>query len=299
MSSSLAPRIVIVYRASEYETLIAHHGTRGQASFFLSSRDQNIDDVEAVHAALQACIKETKRLVPQDWSIAQVERGDLDRFLFTGNDIIVAVGQDGLVANLAKYVSGQPVIGVTPGGNGSESVLTSVQPGEVAQLLQEVHNQSAVMQARTMVEAKLSNCERLSALNELFIGHRSHQSARYILKDGEQEEFQSSSGVIVSTGTGATGWAKSIMNATHQSHEITPTDARAIFFSREPWPSKTSGCALSSGMLDQGNRLQLTSRINEGGVIFADGIEQDFLQFDWGQKVSVSIAAQTLNLVTK
>ena len=296
--SSLAPRVVIVHRASEYQTLIAQHGTRGQAGFFLESRHQSIDAVEEVHAHLQTCLGRARAAMPSDWSLAEVERGDLDRFLFTPDDIIVAVGQDGLVANLAKYTAGQPVIGVSPGGLGSEGVLTFVDPTELPDLYARVAGGHAALQPRTMVEARLGNGDSLVALNEIFIGHRSHQSARYILKDGDDEEFQSSSGVIVATGTGATGWAKSIMTTTGTFMELAPTERAAIFFSREPWPSQTSGCRLASGLLRPPGALSLTSRINEGGVIFADGIEQDFLQFNWGQQVRVGLSERVLNLVT-
>ncbi|MEL7152413.1 MAG: hypothetical protein AAFN51_01170 [Pseudomonadota bacterium] len=295
--SSLSPRVVIVHRASEYQTLVEAHGTRGQAAFFLESRGQRIDDVEAVHMALAQCIARTKQAVPQDWSLAQVERGDLDRFLFTDNDIILAVGQDGLVANLAKYTSGQPVVGVSPGGAGSEGILTRLTPDAVGPVLAGIEAGRQAFEARTMVEAHLGNGERLIALNELFIGHRSHQSARYILQDGSQQEFQSSSGVIVATGTGATGWAKSIMTATHQSHSVAPTDRAAMYFSREPWPSRVSSAELSTGLIHHPDAISMTSRINAGGVIFADGIEQDFLRFDWGQQVRVSVSDRTLNLV--
>lgn len=296
--SSLAPRVVIVTRQSEYQSLLATHGTRGQAAFFLQSRDQHIDDVEAVHSALAAAIQQTKAAVPSDWSVASVERDDLDRFLFTRNDIVLAVGQDGLVANLAKYCSGQPVIGVTPGAAGSEGILTTVSTTEVADLLGRIERNEARINNRTMVSAQVGTGETLCALNELFIGHRSHQSARYLIRIGNEEEYQSSSGVIVSTGTGATGWAKSIMTATNQMFDIDPTAPNALYFAREPWPSLHSGCELRSGSIAPGRDLHLTSRINDGGVVFADGIEQDYLRFDWGRRVTISIAQKTLNLVS-
>lgn len=296
--SSLAPRVVIVTRQSEYQSLLATHGTRGQAAFFLQSRDQQIDDVEAVHSALAAAIQKTKAAVPSDWSVASVERDDLDRFLFTSNDIVLAVGQDGLVANLAKYCSGQPVIGVTPGAVGSEGILTTVSTTEVADLLGRIERNEARINSRTMVSAHVGTGETLCALNELFIGHRSHQSARYLIRIGNEEEYQSSSGVIVSTGTGATGWAKSIMTATNQMFDIDPTAPNALYFAREPWPSQHSGCELRSGSIAPGRDLHLTSRINDGGVVFADGIEQDYLRFDWGRRVTISIAQKTLNLVS-
>lgn len=295
--TSLTPRVVFVTRHSEYHALLSTHGTRGQAEFFLNSRDQKLKDVEVVHEELQSAINQAKGAVPDNWSIADVERGDLDRFLFGGNDIIIAVGQDGLVANLAKYLTGQPVIGVTPNEASSEGVLTSTSTKAIPALLDAVTSNRADIQSRTMVEANLGSGEVLVALNELFIGHRSHQSARYILEVGGEEEYHSSSGVIVTTGTGSTGWAKSIMNATNQFLNVKPTEAKAAFFAREPWPSKVSGCSLKSGQIDKHGSISITSRINEGGIIFADGIEQDFLKFDWGRRANISVSGRTMNLV--
>ncbi len=43
-----------------------------------------------------------------------MSRPELNRFLFEPEDVVIAVGQDGLVANVAKYLSGQMVVGVNP-----------------------------------------------------------------------------------------------------------------------------------------------------------------------------------------
>jgi NAD kinase len=296
--TSLAPRVVLVTRQSEYEALLAAHATRGQAEFFLATRGQQIDEIEARHIVQIRAVAEAKRTVPADWSLAEVQREDLDRFLFTANDIVVALGQDGLVANLAKYLAGQPVIGVALDAARNEGVLTPHSLDALHGLLRAVERNAATTEARTMVEAQSSEGTKLTALNELFLGHRSHQSARYLLRHGGEEEFQSSSGVIVSTGTGLSGWARSILAAAAGEAIIAATDPRAIFLAREPWPSRTSGCQLRQGEIAAGSELQLISRINAGGVIFADGIEQDFLGFDWGVRVEVRIANGTLNVVT-
>lgn len=295
--TTLAPRVVLVTRQSEYEALLAAHATRGQAEFFLSTRGQRIEEVEARHVRQVRAIAEAKRKVPADWSFAEVQREDLDRFLFGANDIVVALGQDGLVANLAKYLAGQPVIGVALDPARSEGILTRHTLDGLDRLLLSVERSDAETEARTMVEAKSSEGTRLTALNELFLGHRSHQSARYLLQHAGEEEFQSSSGVIVSTGTGLSGWARSILTATGSEAAIAATDPRAVFLSREPWPSRTSGCKLRQGEIASGAELKVVSRIDTGGVIFADGIEQDFLAFDWGVRVDVRIADRTLNVV--
>lgn len=295
--SSLKPRVVLVSRLTEYAALLAKHGTRGQAEFFLSTRGQNIKDLEVRDALQSRALTAARDAIPEDWCFVQVMREDLSRFLFSDNDIIVPVGQDGLVANLAKYLDGQLVVGVTPDPVSSEGVLTRHSVGALPSLLKGAAHADVDIQARTMVEANAGEGLSLLALNELFIGHRSHQSARYVVQASGSEEFQSSSGLIVATGTGLTGWAKSIMTATHQNFDIAPEDNCAAFFAREPWPSRTSGCEIAAGEIAQDANLTVLSRIDEGGVIFADGIEQDFLPFDWGVEAQVRLAAKRLALV--
>ena len=295
--SSLSPRVVLVSRQTEYAALLARHGTRGQAEFFLSTRGQHIDALERRDTLQSRALAAAKAAIPSDWSYAHVTRDDLDRFLFSRQDIIVPVGQDGLVANLAKYLDGQPVIGISPDPASSEGILTRHGIDALPALLNRTAHGDVDLQARTMIKATAGEGLTLHALNELFIGHRSHQSARYVLQAEGAEEFQSSSGMIVATGTGMTGWAKSIMTATHRAFDIAPDAPRAAFFAREPWPSRTSGCALSAGEIGPQTSVTLMSRINDGGVIFADGIEQDFLPFDWGTRAQVGLAEKRLSLV--
>jgi len=270
--SSLAPRVVLVTRATEFDRLLATHATRGQAAFFVRSRGQSIDPLDVRRRRQSDAVDLVKRAVPADWSVAQVLRDDLDRFLFTADDIVIAVGQDGLVANLAKYLSGQPVIGITPDAGETEGVLTPYPAEVLPGLLPRIAAGDYDVEARTMVEARLDNGQSLAALNELFIGHRSHQSARYLLTAGDGAEYQSSSGIIVSTGTGMTGWARSILTATRREAALAPADRRAVYFVREPWPSRVTGCNQVFGEVEEGGRITVTSRMNDGGVIFADGV---------------------------
>ena len=65
---------------------------------------------------------------------------------------------------------------------------------------------------------------------------------------------------------------------------------------REPFPSVATGTAVRAGKLT-GTALAVTSRMNEGGVVFADGIEQDFIAFDWGRRVELGPADRALTLV--
>lgn len=291
------PRAVLVTRQTDYEALLARHATRGQAKFFLETRGQDIETVLARHEGFNAALHRVRTAVPVDWRRAQLRRDDLDRFLFEPGDVIVVIGQDGLVANVAKYLDGQPVLGVNPEPEINPGVLVPLAPESVAELLIPASRGLATVESRTMAEAALDDGQTLLALNEIFVGHQSHQSARYTLTHGARQEAQSSSGIIVSTGTGATGWAKSVMLSRNLEFDLPATERSLAFFVREAWPSAATGTSLCVGALAAGTCLEVLSRMHAGGVIFADGIEQDHLVFDWGKTVDIHVAARQLNLV--
>lgn len=298
MSATAAPRIVLVTRATELEALLARHGTREQARFFLETRGQTIAEVEARHRRFEAAWRRVQQAIPLKWRRTRVDRADLCRFVFEPGDLIVAVGQDGLVANVAKYLDGQPVVGVNPDPARYEGVLVPWTPEAAADLLPAAAGARLRLEERTMVEAVVDDGQRLLALNELFIGHRTHQSARYLLRLACHEERQSSSGIIVSTGTGATGWARSVRRSRVTDVELpAPGDRRLAVFVREAWPSVATGASLTDGELVEGDALDVVSEMNEDGVLFGDGIEADRIELRYGMRATVRVARERLRLV--
>ena len=145
--------------------------------------------------------------------------------------------------------------------------------------------------------ARLDDGQELSGLNEVFIGHASHQSARYQLTtpDGRAERH-SSSGLIVSTGTGATGWCASIALERGGRALPAPTDPRLAWFVREAWPSPITGTSLTEGALEAGERLRVTVASDQL-VVFGDGMEDDRLTASWGQEITVQLGERPLRLV--
>lgn len=296
---TLAPRAVVVHRRTELEELVARHGTRQQAAFFLRSRGRGLDEVEARHRAQQSALAAVSAAIPVDWRRGLVERSDLARFVFGPEDVVVAVGQDGLVANVAKYLAGQPVVGIDPEPDRNPGVLVPHRPDAAARLLAaavapDVH---AHVQARSMVRAVLDDGQELAALNEVYLGHPGHQSARYrILTPDGGGERQSSSGILIGTGTGSTGWCRSVWQERHSTMRLPgPEDLRLCWFVREAWPSPATGTERTEGTLSGAEQLVVTAESDL--VVFGDGIESDALAVAWGQRVTVSLAPQRLHLV--
>ena len=303
---TLPPRAVLVHRRTELDELIARHGTRQQAAFFLASRDRCIDEVEARDLAQRAAATMASGAIPADWRRGQVERSDLSRFLFGPEDVIVAVGQDGLVANVAKYLSGQLVIGVNPEPDRNSGVLVVHPPQATADLLAVAtstatghHGAAATdaVQARVMVEAVVDDGQVLRALNEVYLGHPTHQSARYRIETaGGRHERHSSSGVLVGTGTGATGWCRSVWRERRSQLRLPePEETRLAWFAREAWPSPATGTDHTEGVVDDEEELVVTAESDL--VIFGDGIEGDALHLTWGQRARLRVASQRLHLL--
>lgn len=295
---ALAPRVVLVHRRTEYTELLARHATRGQAEFFLESRGRSIDEVKARHDTLEASLTLVARSVPDEVRQARVERSDLDRYVFSPEDIIVVVGQDGLVANVAKYLDGQPVIGIDPEPERNAGVLVPHAATEAAQLVAAVTAGRASIDSRAMVQATLDDGQKLTALNELYVGDDGHQSSRYVVTvPGGASERQSSSGVIIATGTGSTGWAASIASDRELHGALPPVDsAQLAWYIREAWPSRSTGRSLTAGTLAENEHLEFVVE-SDTLVAFGDGIEDDYLPITWGQRLTVSVSDRRLNLV--
>lgn len=295
-------RVVVVTRKTPLDHLVARHGTRGQAAFFLRGQGLDISDFVAVADAQHIAVSVSLSYFGAEVRRVHIDRDELDRFLFHPDDVVLAVGQDGLVANVAKYLDGQPVVGINPDPRRYDGVLCSLTAGHARGAVQfalsgERANATYARQSRTLVEARRGDGMVIRALNEVFLGHKTHQSALYTLTVGGHSERHSSSGVIVSTGTGCTGWGRSI--ATQRGLEALPgiEEPSLAWFAREPFPSVSTGCSLDFGRVGAGETLRMVSEMGNGGTVFGDGIEVDNLDLPSGQWVEVGVCDRRLDLV--
>jgi hypothetical protein len=306
MGASQQPRFILVSRKTRLQELTERFNTWPQAKFYLEHNHVDAVDYLLEHDVYTQQLREAERILKGQGRFQLLERGFLPDYRFNPDDIVVVVGQDGLVANTVKYLQGQPVIGVNPDPRRWEGRLLPFVMPELAAVVQKAREGKYQCKSITFAEAKTNDGQRLLGVNDLFIGPRSHTSARYSLQWKGKHEEQSSSGIIVSTGFGSSGWFKSILAGAmgvtgQQSHPLAggfEWQAKKLYFTvREPFPSRTSSASLVFGAIEGGECLRLESHMPENGVVFSDGIESDYLSFNSGTVLTVGVAADYGQLV--
>ena len=182
-------KVVLVTRRTRLEDLVVHHRTLAQARFYVEHLGADFADYVKENAAYAQSLDVAVTAL-QAWGRYQiVEREYLPNFVFAADDIVVALGQDGLVANTMKYLDGQPLIGLNPEPGRWDGVLLPFQPKDLQAVLRDVATDRRQAKAVTMAEALLSDGQRLRAVNDLFIGPRTHSSALYEIELGDRSSI--------------------------------------------------------------------------------------------------------------
>lgn len=301
--------IILVIGKTRLQQLVERFNTKPQARFYIEQAGGDFNEFEQEHGIFQHALDQAVRIASRHGKLKVIERGFLPNYIFSEKDIIVALGQDGLIANTAKYSRGQPLVGVNPDSRRNDGILLPFSIETLDDAVTAVVSESFRNIAVTMAEARTGDGQSLLAFNDLFIGPSSHTSARYKITLDKKSELQSSSGIIVSTGAGSTGWLSSVFNMSngiqatfnHSSSNVNFSmnwdEDRLAFAVREPFLSKHSQIGLTAGFVTPGHPLVLESCMPFHGVIFSDGIEADYIQFNAGCTATISLSTQKANMV--
>lgn len=301
-------KIVIITRKTRLAELIFKYNTLEQAKFYIEHMGADFSDYLIEDKNYRQAVKQVTEIAGRYARVQEIDREFVPNMIFGKEDIVIAVGQDGLVANVMKYLEGQPLIGVNPDTRRWDGVLLPFEAGEMTELLPKVISGSYNGRDVTMAEAVTRDGQRMLAVNDLFIGCRTQASARYDVRWNQREENQSSSGIIISTGLGSTGWYRSIMTQARKMAEIfkcgtlaEPSIAwdapRLVFVVREPYPSRSTQADIVYGQIHPTDSFQVVSKMPVNGVVFSDGMEEDAIHFLSGMEVTVGIAEKKGRLV--
>lgn len=321
MSSRMSEnKIVLVKRKTRLEELIVRYNTIQQAQFYIERLGADFTDYIQEDQNYRHAVEESMLILQTIGRVQLLEREHVPQFIFGDDDMVVVLGQDGLVANTMKYVTHQPLIGVNPDPIRWDGVLLPFQVRDLSKIVPDVIHKRRTIKEIMLAKAELNDGQTLYGVNDLFIGRKTHVSARYQLQLAQHVEQQSSSGIIVSTGMGSTGWFKSVLAGAsgivhsesyqqmtgsvqyEETHTMPKTslswDTPQLYFTvREPFPSRTTTTECIFGQIYQDQPLRIVSQMPENGVIFSDGVENDFLEFNSGVTATIGLAEKRGHLV--
>ncbi|WP_246058566.1 sugar kinase [Paenibacillus illinoisensis] len=318
-------KLILVKRRTRLEELVVRYNTVQQAQFYIERLGADFSDYIEEDRRYRHSVQQAQHQLGQLGRVQTIDREHVPNFIFGEQDIVVVVGQDGLVANTLKYVTEQPLIGVNPDPMRWDGVLLPFTVEDLKMIIPDVMRKQRSLKEVTLAKVELNDGQFLYGVNDLFIGRKTHVSARYEVRLGSSVEQQSSSGIIVSTGLGSTGWFKSVLagaagivgseawkhmhiNGDDVNAESPVTrgyqmenfgwDAPYLYFTvREPFPSRTTAVNLVFGQVHPKQPLRIVSQMPEDGVIFSDGVEQDFLEFNSGVEATIGLAEKRGRLV--
>jgi NAD kinase len=299
---------IIVKNKTRLESLVERFNTKAQAKFYIERLGGNFEDYVAEHETFHYSLNSVQTRLSGVIKNKTVERNFVPSFIFSEKHVIVVIGQDGLVANTAKYAKGLPIVAVNPDKQRYDGVLLPFDPTNFIGAVESVVADRYHAKTMRFAEAKLNDGQRLLAFNDLFIGASSHISARYKISFANKTEEHSSSGLIVSTPAGSTGWLSSIFNMAYGvagmfEKNLKPKkpklrDDELLFAVREPFKSIRTQTEITAGLIRRQQNLTIESLMPTSGIIFSDGVESDFIRFNSGSIASIGVAKETAVLVT-
>ena len=304
-------RVVLACKKTAREFFAARYGAKWRR--MLERFDLERVEVEAEHAAHHGAV---------DGLVAAFEAVGVSPLVHIGRayaaaevqgaDLVISVGGDGELLNVARYLEGPHLVAGYRSYERSAGRL--LLPPEVTP--------EALAAAAIAPEPDVQRWTRLQAivhgpdpeparglaLNEIFVGDRySVGTARYTLHVGEHEERQRSSGLLVCTGAGSTGWYSNVLvpgppgspSRRPRPFDRLSRDLRWVV--RDPIRSPDEP-ELVAGRIPDGLPFAVKSTMNSDGVISFDGSKSNYddprvLPFNRGATLEVCAADEPLRVL--
>lgn len=283
-------RALVVYKKSNYELYAAAPRDRrflslqAQQHPFIHtmyvSHQENQRTLAAVQAAFEAV----------DMPYTCVYRGELRST--DGYDLLCSVGGDGTFLEVARYTDKLPVLGVNSDPERSTAYFCAADRHSIEASLRSLLDGSLSLVSLARLQVTLNDQTLpVSALNDILVAHTNPASTTsYVLRLGDIEESQKSSGVWIATAAGSTAAIRSA------GGRIMPLRSQQLqYLVREPYHADGQPYRLLKGLVTPETPLELISKIRRGRI-FVDGPHLHYA-LELGDVMTVSTNAAPLQVL--
>ncbi len=239
------------------------------------------DLIIASHIEQIKCISFVQELIP---SAEFIYTDELTTSLTKDKDLIISIGGD----EHFKYVyhnmlSDKLILNIRSDNLKSEGALSTCNRFNLDKMVKQIHNSSYIVDKWVTLEADLNNKPIGNAIDTIYIGkNNSTKISRYRIIYRGKEEEQKSSGLLIVTGAGSTGWFTSAGGISFNRN------ARfGRFISREIYVGTRTGNSIKHGEFIDNEELEIQSLMEEG-IIEIDSIKEYKLKRGDTIKIRVS-----------
>ena len=212
---------------------------------------------------------------------------------FQGRDLVISVGGDGTVLNTSHYVLDSTPVLTIKSDTRSQGALCIVQPSEIEEAIEKLIEGRFSQESWSRIEGKLGNRTDI-ALNEILIGNKyTPKAAVYEISLNGKTEKQMSSGLIITTGAGSTGFYSNIAG---NDGKFPKTSGELRFIATAY--KADANYRMVKGKITPGESIEIRSFMNIEGIVSFDGDTQKRMNdFPRGSRVVVRVSDKPLNVI--
>lgn len=262
--------IVIIPKITKYDfDRVRFRFTKEELLDFYRQDGEDIDRIVGGHerhmASLQAC--------GEIFSGATfLERNELTRKLVRNADLVISLGGDDHFKYVSHFLENEVIAGINSDTFSSEGNLCYFT--DAADVLAAIKGKFTV-ENWTRLQASVNGEKVQKATGDYSLGEYVEQfMSSYAIEYRGDKEEQKSSGVMVMTGAGSSGWGGDEARYLHPEGIAFPRTARiARFIVKTPHHGKYSGLTMLEGVIEAGEELIVHSLNKRQGIVAVDSLE--------------------------
>jgi NAD+ kinase len=254
--------------------------------------DEAVAPLKASHEAHERTVGEVREALESIGAEIVLERVAGEAFEPEGLDLVVTVGGDGTLLAASRFVVGVPVLGINSAPSHSVGFFCGAKSGGVLDALQAVTRGTLRPTELTRMAVSINGRPGAArVLNDALFCHASPAAtSRYILRLGDREEQQKSSGFWIGPAAGSTAAQRSA------GGRVLPLTSKQLqLVVREPYTPHGERCELQVALIASGAKLSVRSKMHDARIFF-DGPDTA-VNIGYGDVLEFTKAEQSLTLL--
>jgi NAD+ kinase len=284
-------RVAIVVKRSAWQIYVEERHDEHLREL-AASGDEAVAPLRASHEAHEGTVREVREALAAVGAEIVAERRAGEPFDSDGLDLVMSVGGDGTLLAASHSVATVPVLAINSAPSHSVGFFCGAKSGAVLEALRSALR--GTLRSTVLTRMAVTVNGRLVAarvLNDALLCHASPAAtSRYIVRFGDVEEQQKSSGFWIGPAAGSTAAQRSA------GGRVLPLTSRQLqLVVREPYTPHGDSYELGRTLIPAGRKLVVRSKMHDARIFF-DGPDRA-TELGYGDVIEFTQAEQSLTVL--